>query len=155
MLVFHVANFTTKPRLWAKFFPLALCGGRVLFHHYSPRCVGNSFFCRISYISNLKRDLVEGRKLACATDETRLLVKSVCETAPKSLSWSPTCVPGFEYVPWIHDWLVKTGLEKSCRFANQYERKFETLFRQFVESVGRPEQGSWRCCFAEVLSNRG
>ena len=57
------------------------------------------FFCRISYLSNLKRDLVEGRKLACTTDETRLLVKSVCERAPKSFSWSPTCVPGFEFAP--------------------------------------------------------
>ena len=32
-----------------------------------------------------------------ATDRTKLLVKSVCETALKSLFWDPTCVPGFEY----------------------------------------------------------
>ena len=31
------------------------------------------------------------------TDRTKLLVKSVCETALKSLFWDPTCVPGFEY----------------------------------------------------------
>ena len=28
-----------------------------------------------------------------------VLVKSVCKTAPKSLFWVPTCVPGFEYLP--------------------------------------------------------
>ena len=33
---------------------------------------------------------------------TRLtLVKSVCETAPKSLFGVSTCVPGFEYAPWL------------------------------------------------------
>ena len=35
----------------------------------------------------------------CATDGTKFLVKSVCETSPKSLFKAPTCVPGFEYVP--------------------------------------------------------
>ena len=29
------------------------------------------------------------------------LVKSVCETAPKSLFWAPTCVPGFWVWPWF------------------------------------------------------
>ena len=29
------------------------------------------------------------------------LVWSVCETVPKSLFWVPTCVPGFEYEPWL------------------------------------------------------
>lgn len=28
-----------------------------------------------------------------------VLVKSVCKTAPKSLFWVPTCLPGFEYLP--------------------------------------------------------
>ena len=40
--------------------------------------------------------------IACATDETKLtLFKTVCETAPKSLFWVPTCVPGFEYASWL------------------------------------------------------
>ena len=29
------------------------------------------------------------------------LEKSFCETVPKSLFWVPTCVPGFEYEPWL------------------------------------------------------
>ena len=33
-----------------------------------------------------------------------------------------------------HDWLVKNAVQ--CRFANQDERKIETLFRYLVESVG-------------------
>ena len=37
--------------------------------------------------------------LASATDGTKFLVNSVCETAPKSLFWVPTCVMGFQYVP--------------------------------------------------------
>ena len=39
--------------------------------------------------------------VACTIDGNELLVKSVCETAPKSLLWIPTCVPGFEYAPWL------------------------------------------------------
>ena len=31
----------------------------------------------------------------------QLLVKSVCEKAPKSLFWALTYVPGFEYAPWL------------------------------------------------------
>ena len=34
--------------------------------------------------------------VACATDETKF-----CETAPKSLFWVPSCVPGFECAPWL------------------------------------------------------
>ena len=41
----------------------------------------------------------------------------------------------------------------SSWFANQDERKFGTLFRYFVESVGGPEQGHRRC-LADV-TNRG
>ena len=37
--------------------------------------------------------------VACATDGTKFLVKSVCETSLKSLFKAPTCVPGFEYAP--------------------------------------------------------
>ena len=39
--------------------------------------------------------------VASATDGTKFLVKSVCETSPKSLFQAPTCVQGFEYVPWL------------------------------------------------------
>ena len=35
------------------------------------------------------------------TDESKLPVKSVCEPAPKSLLWVPSCVSGFEYAPWF------------------------------------------------------
>ena len=44
-------------------------------------------------------------------------------------------------------------LKNQCGFVNQDDRKFETHFRYFVESVGGPEQGSRRC-FADV-SNQG
>jgi len=41
---------------------------------------------------------VSGRlAVACATDGTKLLVKSVCDIAPKSLFWVSTFVPGFKY----------------------------------------------------------
>ena len=49
--------------------------------------------------------------------------KSVCETAPKSLFWAITCVPGFEYTPWLACW------KSHCGFANQNEGKFETHFQ--------------------------
>jgi len=42
------------------------------------------------------------RKKACLTDGTKLLKNFVCKTAPKSLFWVPTCLPGFEYAP-LHD----------------------------------------------------
>ena len=58
------------------------------------------------------------------------LVTPVCETVPKSLLWVPICGPGFEYAPWL-------ACSKSHgRFASQIERKFETPFRYFVDSVG-------------------
>ena len=41
---------------------------------------------------------------ACATDQTKLLVKSVCVTAPKSLSWTPHV---YQDVSTRHDWSVK------------------------------------------------
>ena len=58
-----------------------------------------------------------------------VLVKSVCKTAPKSLFWVPTCVPGFEYLPG--------------------SREFETHFRQPAETVKGPEQGC-QCCLKDV-----
>ena len=42
------------------------------------------------------------RKKACLTHGTKLLINSVCKTAPKSLFWVPTCLPGFEYAL-LHD----------------------------------------------------
>ena len=44
-----------------------------------------------------------------------------------------------------HDWPVKKGLVLFVVIANQVEGEFEMHFRQFVESVGGPEQGSLRC----------
>ena len=41
--------------------------------------------------------------------------------------------------------------DRSVQFANQAERKFETHFRQFIESVGGPEQVYWRC-FADIAN---
>ena len=49
------------------------------------------------------------------------LVKcKVCETAPKSLVWAPTCVPKFEYAPWLacsksHVWFSKQVARNSKR----------------------------------------
>ena len=37
--------------------------------------------------------------VACVADETEPQVKSVCEAVPKSLFWTPNCVPGFELAP--------------------------------------------------------
>ena len=37
--------------------------------------------------------------LACVSDVIQLPVRNVCEAAPKSLFWTPNCVPGFEYAP--------------------------------------------------------
>ena len=39
--------------------------------------------------------------LACTTDKTKPLVKSVCKPAPKPLLWAPNCVLGFECVIWL------------------------------------------------------
>ena len=55
---------------------------------------------------------------ACATDETKLLVKSVYETAPKSLSWTPHV---YQDVSSRHDCLVKKAFANrpfySCRLS--------------------------------------
>ena len=50
------------------------------------------------------------------------LVKSFCKTLLKSLFWALTCVPGFEYAPWL------ACLKCHCLFANQDKRKFKTCF---------------------------
>ena len=41
--------------------------------------------------------------VACTTDRSKLLVKSICETTTKSLfcAHAATCVPGFEYALWL------------------------------------------------------
>ena len=60
--------------------------------------------------------------VAYAEDGTKLLVKSVCKTVPKSLFWSSTCVPGFEYVLWL------ACFKYHCPLINLVEGKFETSF---------------------------
>ena len=63
-------------------------------------------------------------ELACATDGTKLLAKSVSSTVPKKyLFWAHICVPGFQYTPWLD------CLKCHCRFASQVEGKLETQFR--------------------------
>ena len=54
------------------------------------------------YFINMRRNnvFVARDRVGCATNRTKLQVKSVCQTVPKSLFW-PTCVPGFEYAPWL------------------------------------------------------
>ena len=47
-------------------------------------------------------------ELACATDGSKLLIKSVCETAPKSWLWANT--PVFQDLRTRHDWPVKKPL---------------------------------------------
>ena len=69
--------------------------------------------------------------LACAVNRTKPLVKSICETAPKSLSWLSS----------VHQDL-STHLDWHCQFANQVEGKFE-MHLQFVESDGGQGQGYW------------
>ena len=58
----------------------------------------------------------------------KLLVKSVCETASKSLSCPPP--------PVYQD--LSTRL--NYQFSNKVQGKFKTHFRQFVESTEVPEQ---------------
>ena len=48
------------------------------------------------------------RWLACATDETKTLVKSVCETALKSLFWTYTLV--YQDLSTRHDWPFKKAI---------------------------------------------
>ena len=69
------------------------------------------------------------------------LVKcKVCETAPKSLVWAPTCVPKFEYAPWLacsksHVWFSKQVAEsvgaqnKSIGAASQALDLLKSCFR--------------------------
>ena len=45
---------------------------------------------------------------ACTTDKSKLLVKSVYETAPKSLVWAPTRV--FQDLSTCHDWPVNKAI---------------------------------------------
>ena len=50
------------------------------------------------------------RGLACATDRTKLLVKSPCETALKSWSWAPPGPPVNEHLHMCYDWPVKNTI---------------------------------------------
>ena len=53
-------------------------------------------YCLIKAL--VKKKLEAGKNVACA--QTKLnLVNSVCEIAPKSLFWSSSGVPRFEYAP--------------------------------------------------------
>ena len=56
--------------------------------------------CLMMYMTKSKAGKA-GTGLACVTDGSTDLVKSVCETVSKSLFWAPTCVPGFEYALWL------------------------------------------------------
>ena len=49
--------------------------------------------------------------LACTTDGSKLLIKSVCETAPKSWFWAPTRV--FQDLSTCHDWPVNRAIINS------------------------------------------
>ena len=49
--------------------------------------------------------------LACTTDGSKLLIKSVCETAPKSWFWAPTLV--FQDLSTCHDWPVNRAIINS------------------------------------------
>lgn len=51
--------------------------------------------------------------IACVTDETKPLEKSIYEPAPKSLFWAP---PLSQDLSTFHDWLVKKPLS-ICRFS--------------------------------------
>lgn len=45
------------------------------------------------------KSMVTNSFLACPTDRTQLLVKSMYKIASKALFWAPTCVQGFQYMP--------------------------------------------------------
>ena len=45
--------------------------------------------------------------IACGTDETKLLVESVCETVLQSLFWAPTV---YQDLSMPHDWPVKSAI---------------------------------------------
>ena len=50
------------------------------------------------------------RGLACATDRTKLLVKSPCETALKSWLWAPPGPPVNEHLHMCYDWEYRNTL---------------------------------------------
>lgn len=55
---------------------------------------GFFFFFAVLAIKKLSLSFI-----ACAIDETNLVVKSICETVPKSLFCASTCVLKFEDAP--------------------------------------------------------
>ena len=64
--------------------------------------------------------------LNCQTAGSRRKVlrrqeKNFCERAPKSLIFSPTCVPGFEYAPWF-TFLKKTIVNLPIRSTGNSKR---------------------------------
>ena len=63
--------------------------------HTSTNVLMQIFSFKLTVIGILPR----AHCVASATDGTKFMVKSVCETSPKSFFEAPTCVPGFEYVP--------------------------------------------------------
>ena len=65
-----------------------------------------NLYCRHSYTVGVSLAWISAisLRLACATDETKLLLSFVCVTAPKSLFWASTCVPGFDNVPCQSGW---------------------------------------------------
>ena len=69
--------------------------------------------------------------LASTMDETKPLIKSVSETAPKSSLWGSLCVPGFEYVSWL-------ACKKNChcQFANQFEEKAKHISSNLLSPFG-------------------
>ena len=73
--------------------------------------------------------------IACATDDSKLWLSPSAKQRWNPCSGSP---PVCQDLNTYHDWPVK---KSRCLFANQIERKFETSFRYFVESVVGPEQG--------------
>ena len=50
------------------------------------------------------------RGLACATDRTKLLVKSPCETALKSCFWAPRGPPVNQHLHMCYDWPLKNTI---------------------------------------------
>ena len=80
--------------------------------------------------------------LAWATDRTTILVS---KTAPKSLSWAHTCIPGFSY--------ALIGLLKkilSIIFVNQVEGKFEMHKFPVICWIHWGLEQGYQRCFADV-----
>ena len=50
------------------------------------------------------------KRLACATDRTKLLVKSPCETAQKSWFWTPSSPPVNWHLHMCHSWPVRNTI---------------------------------------------